>query len=93
MITEFNFVDEWNTEKSEWLVFYAENFPVDLKIGDEIWIRDFIKFFKKGAYYCPENGISNEFLKDLDIHRAKVRELDYAMQDEEVVKRLELKSI
>ena len=90
MITEFNFTDEWNEEKGEWLRFYVENFPIDLKVGDEIWIGDFSHLFKEGEYYCPEKEISNEFLKDFDIPEAKVTHLRYGLQNGNLVKILEL---
>lgn len=90
MITEFNFTNEWNEERGEWLRFYVENFPIDLKVGDEIWISDFKHLFKKGEYYCPENEISNEFLDSFDIPEAKVIHLRYGLQDGKIVKILEL---
>ena len=90
MITEFNFTKEWQEDKQSWIVFYVENFPIDLKVGDEIWISDFKHLFKKGEYYCPENEISNEFLEEFDIPEGKVTHLRYGLQDGKVVKILEL---
>ena len=90
MITEFNFTEEWDEEKTSWIIFYTENFPIDLKLGDEIWIGDFKHLFKEGGYYCLEKEISNEFLKEFDIPEAKVTHLRYGMQDEKVVKILTL---
>lgn len=93
MVTEFNFTKEWDKDKQNWVSFYAENFPIDLKVGDEIWIGDFIHLFKKGEYYCPENEISNETLEEFNIPEAKVTHLRYGFQDNKVVKILDLLSI
>lgn len=90
MITEFNFTKEWQEDKQNWVVFYVENFPIDLKLGDEIWISDFKHLFKKGEYYCPENEISTDFLEEFDIPEGKVTSLRYGLQDGKVVKILEL---
>jgi|TARA_R110002124_G_scaffold47191_4_gene140772 hypothetical protein len=90
MITEFNFTNEWQGDQQNWVGFYVENFPIDLKVGDEIWIIDFKHLFKKGEYYYPENKISNDFLEDFDIPEAKVTHLRYGLQDGKVVKILEL---
>ena len=90
MVTEFNFTEEFEEDKESSIVFYVENFPIDLKVGDEIWISDFKHLFKKGEYYCPENEISNDFLEYFDIPEARVTNLRYGLQDGKVVKILQL---
>ncbi len=90
MVTEFNFTEELQEDKESSIVFYVENFPIDLKVGDEIWISDFKHLFKKGEYYYPENEISNDFLEYFDIPEARVTNLRYGLQDGKVVKILQL---
>ena len=90
MVTEFNFTEEFEEDKESSIVFYVENFPIDLKVGDEIWISDFKHLFKKGEYYYPENEISNDFLEYFDIPEARVTNLRYGLQDGKVVKILQL---
>lgn len=44
MITEFD-IDDYS--------YHFNNFPIDLKVGDEIWINDFEDSIIKGSVYCP----------------------------------------
>jgi hypothetical protein len=93
MITEFIFPDRWEEEKGNWLRFYVKDFPIDLKLGDEIWIGDFSHLFKEGEYYCPEGEISNKPLEGFDICQAKVIGLKYGLENDNIVKILNLSEI
>jgi hypothetical protein len=95
MITEFNFQhEEGGTISDCWLTFYSENFPIDLQIGDELWIVDFIEFFKKGQRYSPEFKISNESItsEEFEIPEATVVDLRYGYENDKVIKILGLQA-
>ncbi len=95
MITEFNFEDEkGGTISDVWLTFYSEDFPVDLKKGDEIWIGDFIELFKKGQRYSPENSISNKRItfEEFGIPEAVVTSIRYGYEKGKVIKILGLQA-
>jgi len=95
MITEFNFADEeGGTISDVWLTFYCDNFPIDLKVGDEIWIGDFRELFKKGQRYSPENEISNDSItfEEFGIPEALVTDLRYGYENGKVIKILGLRA-
>lgn len=94
MITEFNFTDEDGGNISDaWLTFYCDNFPIDLKVGDEIWIGDFIELFKKGQRYYPENELLNKSItfEEFEITQAVVTDLTYGYENGKVIKILGLR--
>lgn len=95
MITEFNFTEEEGGTISEgWLVFYCDNFPIDLQNGNEIWIEDFIGMFKKGHYYCNEGSISNENVhpREFEIPEAVITSIRYGYENGEIIKILGLQA-
>jgi hypothetical protein len=84
MITEFYF------EEHD-IICYAENFPIDLKLGDEIYAEDFKYLFKKDYAYYPESGkLSNEFVEELDISNCKITCLRYGLWNGKIIKILTL---
>ena len=84
MITEFYF-------EHEEIICYAENFPIDLKLGDKIYAEDFKHLFKKDYAYYPESGkLSNEFVEKFDIESCIVTCLRYGLWNGKIIKILTL---
>jgi hypothetical protein len=91
MITEFNFEGELKDDRYASNVCHAKNFPIDLKIGDEIYLHDFQDLMISGRAYCVEEiEIIN---KDMELPLSKVVDLTYGMENKEVVKILHLENV
>lgn len=68
--------------------YHCKNFPVDLRIGEIIWMDDFKNFLKKGDYYCP----SDDYVGEMEADLMKVISITYAfIGGTTVIKMIELK--
>lgn len=92
MITEFNL----GTKTSPcWFSFYCDNFPIDLKINDKIYLDDFKGLFKKGKIYSSFKKISDEYLdpKEFQVEEVLVTDLIYGYENNKLIKILTLTEI
>ena len=88
MVTEFSFLNVKGAE------CHSFDFPVDLKIGDEIWFSDFECFLYKGSYYCTSLVSMEKFsIENFDIPQAKVEGLIYGYQKGKLIKIIALTAI
>lgn len=91
MITEFHY--EGEEKNGIWLcnTFYSKDFPIDLKIGDEIWMYDFKDMLTEGEFYTiDENETYN---KEFDFGLSKVTGMSYGKEGGEIIKILSLELI
>lgn len=85
MITEFGI----HASEGKYGIFHSLNFPIDLKIGDKIWLSDFADTIKFGRVY---NIVEKEEESDLELLGfCEVKEIVYGKENGVIVKMLELK--
>ena len=86
MITEFGI----HASEGKYGIFHSENFPIDLKIGDKIWLSDFVDIIKYGRVY----NIVEEEEEESDVELlgfCEVEEMVYGKENGVIVKMLQLK--
>jgi hypothetical protein len=91
MITEFriNKVPEY----VDFTDFYAENFPIELRSGDEIFIDDFLHLLKKGSYYFDDETSAELLPEGFEPIIKVVGDASYGFKNGKVVRLLDVEII
>lgn len=87
MITEFHFPSENN----KYWCYHCKDFPINLKVGEEIWFDDFEDLLTIGEVYLPEDIEIYE--KKCDKTSAVVTKIRYGRQNKEIIKIIYLREI
>jgi hypothetical protein len=90
MITQLTFGSHINTNGAIPMCIWAENFPIDLRVGEDIWIDDFFHLFESGEYYMPEERDTtyNDCIKKSERYytQLEVIHIQYGMEKDKIVK-------